>query len=526
MANETQMPTLLQKTIDKTFSASSDQLLKLVKSPFLRNTIIREAERFMKRSLKKSLADPNTFPGIAEDRTAMSLGIIGSMERALQPGRLSDSYLDGVLHLLVKTLFIDRGDMNQRKRFEAEFGQPSPSFILVSPTKACNLHCIGCYADSDQRNLKLEWDIVDRLVDDAKTLWGDRFIVISGGEPFAYKSNGKTIVDLFEEQKDCFFMVYTNSTLITEEISKRLSRAGNVLLCISVEGWKKRTDERRGEGVFDKILQAMELLKNDGVPFGISLTATRYNAEEILSDEFIDYFIDKGALFAWLFQYMPIGRAFTLDLMVTPEQRVWMWKRSWEIVHEYKFFLADFWNHGTTVDGCLSAGGHGNGGYFHIDWNGAVSPCVFVPYSPVNIKDIYANGGNLNDVWKHPFFQSIRDWQCDYKNKNRNGLTPCPNRDHHDELEVLLRKYEPEPTDANAAETLTDPEYTQGLVAYNRKLEALTKNIWETHYLHRKTKTTELFSPLPEIPLPKVEEEIKEKKEEVSFISAEELPTE
>jgi len=197
MANETQMPTLLQKTIDKTFSASSDQLLKLVKSPFLRNTIIREAERFMKRSLKKTLADPNTFPGIAEDRTAMSLGIIGSMERALQPGRLSDSYLDGVLHLLVKTLFIDRGDMNQRKRFEAEFGQPSPSFILVSPTKACNLHCIGCYADSDQRNLKLEWDIVDRLVDDAKTLWGDRFIVISGGEPFAYKSNGKTIVDLF-----------------------------------------------------------------------------------------------------------------------------------------------------------------------------------------------------------------------------------------------------------------------------------------------------------------------------------------
>jgi len=89
-----------------------------------------------------------------------------------------------------------------------------------------------------------------------------------------------------------------------------------------------------------------------------------------------------------------------------------------------------------------------------------------------------------------------------------------------------LRKYEPEPTDANAAETLIDPEYTRGLVAYNRKLEALTKDIWENHYLHRKTKSTELFSPLPEIPLPKVEEEIKEKKEEVSFISAEELPTE
>ena len=201
------------------------------------------------------------------------------------------------------------------------------------------------------------------MIREAKELWGVRFIVISGGEPFAYRSEGKGIVDLCEKHTDCFFMTYTNSTLITERVSERLAKAGNMLLCISVEGWQERTDERRGEGVYNRILAVMDQLREDGVPFGLSLTGTRYNAEEILSDEFIDFFMEKGALFSWLFQYMPIGRAFTLDLMVTPQQRAWMWKRSWEIVREKKFFLADFWNHGTACDGCLSAGGHGNGGY-------------------------------------------------------------------------------------------------------------------------------------------------------------------
>jgi len=73
-----------------------------------------------------------------------------------------------------------------------------------------------------------------------------------------------------------------------------------MLLCISVEGWRERTDERRGKGVFDTVLATMDRLKCDGVPFGISLTGTRHNAEEILSDDFIDFFMERGALFAWL----------------------------------------------------------------------------------------------------------------------------------------------------------------------------------------------------------------------------------
>lgn len=499
MSDHRVIPRALARILFDVSTATGPQLSRIAANPVIRKTITRELEKTLLNWLKDSRANPDLLPGVEDDRIAIGLAIMGSIERALAGRHLSNATIRAILHLLVKGLLFDQGDQSAAEVFNREHGHQAPSFILLSPSKACNLHCTGCYADSTDRPSMLDWSIVDRVVTEAKALWGARFFVISGGEPFTYRSEGNDILDLIEKHSDCFFMAYTNGTLITDEISKRLADDGNMLLCISVEGWQPRTDERRGAGVFDRILTTMDRLRLDGVPFGISITGTRYNVDEILSNEFIDYFIEKGAIFAWLFQYMPIGRAFTLDLMVTPQQRAWMWRRSWEIVREKRFFLADFWNSGTACDGCLSAGGHGSGGYFYIDWNGAVSPCVFMPYSPVNIKDIYSRGGSLNDMWDEPFFHAVRKWQSDYKNAHRNGLAPCPNRDHHEELEELLRQYEPEPTDENARMTLIDPEYTRGLVAYSHAFEALTGPIWQKHYVEGVDGKGDQIAPLPPV---------------------------
>ncbi|HQE92708.1 MAG TPA: radical SAM protein [Anaerolineae bacterium] len=475
---------------EKAINIAADVLVshgpKLAQNETLRRHIVNRIEKHMLTNLEHTRSDPNYLPGIADDRTAMSLAIVGTIERALVENHLSEAALRAAIQILVKTLFLRQGNREQMIHlFKEQYGIGAPSFLVISPGKACNLHCTGCYADSDDKARNLAWSTVDRIITEAKTLWGARFFVISGGEPFAYRSEGKSIVDIIERHADCMFLMYTNGTLITPEISQRLARTGNLLPAISVEGWKERTDARRGEGIFDQVVNTMHLLRHDGIPFGISLTGTRYNAEEILSDEFIDFFQQQGALFAWLFQYMPIGRSFTLDLMPTPQQRLWMWRRSWEIIRTRRMFIADFWNHGTACDGCLSAGGHGNGGYFYIDWNGAISPCVFLPYSPLNINTAYAQGKTLNDVWADPFFHSLRQWQFNYKNKNGNGLMPCPNRDHHADLQRLIMEHEPDPIDVNAAAALADPEYAQGLAQYDAEYEALTHNIWETHYVHR-----------------------------------------
>jgi len=468
----------------------------------IRQAIVHRVESAMLDGLKHARATSQYPPGVDDDRTLMGLALLHTAERVLTDHPVSPAARRCLFKITIQKLLIEQGDRAAVARFNAQYGVNPPGLLLISPGKACNLRCTGCYADAGPTAEKLDWAVFDRLVTEAKTLWGARFFAISGGEPLAYRSEGKGVLDMAEKHPDCFFLMYTNGTLIDDKLAARLARLGNLTPAISLEGWRERTDARRGPGVFGQVLVAMDDLRAAGVLFGVSLTPTRDNAEEILSDEFVDFcFEQQGALYGFMFQYMPIGRSFTLDLMPTPRQRAWMWRRSWQVVRERRFFLADFWNSGTACDGCLSAGGHGSGGYLYVDWNGAVSPCVFVPYSPTNIKDVYARGGTLNDAWDEPFFRALRQWQLDYKLQKRNGLAPCPNRDHHDELEQLLRQYEPEPTDENAAETLTDPDYTRRLVAYNREFEAITGDIWQTHYVHRVTAPDDgTIAPLPDLP--------------------------
>ncbi len=449
----------------------------------LRRLAVSRVEAWL-RSNPAQISDGRLLPpGTVDDRVAMSLAVVSTIERALTECNLASSALHGLIQVLLQSVLLERGDHTAVNRFHAQYGTNPPGFLLISPTKTCNLRCVGCYADSGATTEKLEWEVFDRIIDEARTLWGARFIVISGGEPLAYRSGGRDLLDMAMRHPDCYFMMYTNGTLIDNALAARLARVGNLMPAISLEGWRERTDARRGPGVFDRVLAAMAALRRAGVVFGVSLTATRHNAEEILADDLISFLFEKqGALFGWIFHYMPIGRAFTLDLMPTPEQRAWMWRRSWEIVRQRRILLADFWNHGTVSDGCLSAGRYNGGGYMSIDWNGAVSPCVFLPYSPVNIKHVYEQGGTLNDIWADPFFAGIRQWQRDYAARDGNWLAPCPMRDHHAELRRLLARHEPDPTDGNARAALLDPEYARGLDRYDAAYEELSSPLWRRYH--------------------------------------------
>ena len=108
----------------------------------------------------------------------------------------------------------------------------------------------------------------------------------------------------------------------------------------------------------------------------------------MLSDAVLETFVDGlGALYAFVFHYMPIGRA-SLERMMTAEQRMRLYERTWSLIRERHLFVVDFWNGATGSNGCLAGGRPG--GYFHVNWNGDVSPCVFFPCSPVNVRDVYA----------------------------------------------------------------------------------------------------------------------------------------
>ena len=161
-------------------------------------------------------------------------------------------------------------------------------------------------------------------------------------------------------------------------------------------------------------MNTFERLRKYGVPFGISVTATKDNWDLVTRDEFVDfYFYEQGAFYGWLFQYMPIGRLTDLNLMVPPEHRAAMWRRTWDLINRKKVFYADFWNSATASSGCISAGRPN--GYFHIIWNGDITPCVFIPYAAANIYNIYRQDGKINDVLDTPLFKKIREFQNKYE---------------------------------------------------------------------------------------------------------------
>lgn len=451
-------------------------------SPLLRRAVFSWVER-QARSSPPAARDPSL---VAADKLALKLAVVALAERALAQQRLSDAALRALLKLLVHDIFVRRGDVPAKARHQGRFGCGPPDFLVISPGKACNLRCRGCYANSGPAVEKLEWGLLERLVREAKYFWGARFFVISGGEPFAYRDGGRGVVELAEAHPDCFFILYTNGTLVDDALARRLGRLGNLSPGLSIEGLRERTDARRGPGVFDKVLAAAARLRREGVLFGVSLTATRENADEVLSDDVVELFFDRlGASYAWVFHYMPIGRAFTLELMPTPEQRLRLRERLWELIRRRRLFLADFWNSATATNGCVAAGRPG--GYFHVDWNGNMSPCVFVPYSPVNVRELFACGGTIEDAWAAPFFAALRDWQRRYGYREAgepyagsgNWLRPCPIRDHHGRLLTMLREHQPRPNDQDARAARDDPAYHEGLERYGRELARLADPLWE-----------------------------------------------
>jgi MoaA/NifB/PqqE/SkfB family radical SAM enzyme len=468
----------------------------LTRVGFVRRAVARALENLVRENSRKVAGIGKKLPRVQEDRMEMVVTILRTIEKALAEKRLSQTAVRRLLKNLVHgSIMKEEGQKAIRDRFRAQNNVSPPEILLISPTKACNLRCKGCYADSTGTQEHLSWPVLDRLVSDARSLWGSRFIVFSGGEPLVYRDQGQGVLDLAEKYPSTYFMMYTNATLIDDEIARRIGRLGNVMPAISIEGLKEKTDTRRGAGIFDKVVAAMERLRREKVFYGVSITATRENAEEILSDEVIDFYFSRmGALFAWVFHYMPIGRAITLDLIPSPEQRVWLWKRSQELFKDRRLFIADFWNGGAAAQGCIAAGRPG--GYMAVCWNGDAVPCVFMPYSPINVNKAFAEGKNLVDVWSHPFFAHLRRWQYDYgytkdfeaSREIKNWMMPCPIRDHYKEFHPWVEKFGLKPLDENADEAVHDPEYLRRMAEYNQAVADLMDPIWNEYYKDRNYK--------------------------------------
>jgi MoaA/NifB/PqqE/SkfB family radical SAM enzyme len=296
-----------------------------------------------------------------------------------------------------------------------------PRVLLIDPTSACNLHCKGCWASDYSKGDHLTYDELDDILSQAEKL-GIMDCLMTGGEPLLRKDD---IIKLCIKHNKMTFGAFTNATLIDESFADEMARLGNLNVFISIEGTKEETDERRGEGVYDKSIAAMDILKSKGIGFAFSACYHSRNYKTVASTEFLDLMRAKGAWFGWLFHYIPVGSDADLSLVCTVEQRAYVQEKIMHYCSINDYVIIDFWNNGHLAFGCLAAGN----GFVHINARGDVEPCAFCHYADSNIHDV-----SLLDALRSPFFTAFRKAQP----FSKNPLRSCPLIDVPEAIEKVV----------------------------------------------------------------------------------------
>lgn len=301
-----------------------------------------------------------------------------------------------------------------------------PWVVLMDPTSACNLKCKGCWAAEYGHKSSLTLDEMRKIIKESKAL-GTHFFMYTGGEPLIRKND---LITLAKENQDCIFLAFTNSTLIDDAFCESLVECGNFALALSIEGSEETNDDRRGDGIYQKTVNAMKMLKKHGCLFGTSVCYTRKNCEAVTSDEFYDKMIDLGAKYMWYFHYMPVGNDADTDLLLTPEQREHVYRSIREKRNSKTgkpIFTVDFQNDAEFVGGCIAGGRN----YFHVNSDGYAEPCVFIHYSNTNLKE-----KSVLEALNSPLFKEYYHGQP----FNDNMLCPCPMLENPQALRKMVKR--------------------------------------------------------------------------------------
>lgn len=291
----------------------------------------------------------------------------------------------------------------QKRKEAEERGEHIPAFLIAGITTSCNLHCKGCYAranhscadENPHKNALLTAEEWNRVFGEAEEL-GIAFILLAGGEPFMRPE----VLSAAGDHPGILFPVFTNGTLFTEKNTALLEKYPNLQPILSIEGDRRRTDERRGSGVYDRLTDTMALLKKKAVPFGCSVTVQRNNFSEVLSDSFVQNLSQSGCGAVIYVEYVP-AEGGTEDQALNEKERLIMDGDLATFREKFpEMIFLSFPGDEEAMGGCLASGR----GFFHINAFGAAEPCPFSPFSDCSLKD-----HSLKEALNSPLFIKLRN---------------------------------------------------------------------------------------------------------------------
>ncbi len=301
---------------------------------------------------------------------------------------------------MMKFALASRAASKKRRKAE-DAGEHIPPFLIASITSRCNLHCAGCYsrcnhATTDSEPVKqLSGEEWAKIFDEADNL-GVSFILLAGGEPMLRHD----VIEEASKRPGILFPIFTNGTFMSEKYYELFDRCRNLVPIMSIEGDREQTDNRRGEGVYDKLIAGMDEFKKRGLIFGASVTVTTRNIKEVTSEEFLSELSDRGCKAVIYVEFVPVTED-SAELAPGDEEREYMSEKMSQIREEHQeMVFISFPGDEKSSGGCVAAGR----GFFHINSHGGAEPCPFSPYSDINVRDT-----SLKEALNSRLFRKLRD---------------------------------------------------------------------------------------------------------------------
>lgn len=266
-------------------------------------------------------------------------------------------------------------ELHKRRR---KRGENFPPFLFISVISSCQLRCQGCWVDVAAPSQKMSLAELNRIINDAKA-HGNAYFGILGGEPLMHPQ----LLDLFAAHPDCYFQLFTNGQLITDEVAARLARLGNVTPLISIEGSEIVSDERRGRGqVLSKTLAGLEACRRQGLLIGVATSVCQTNIE-LVSEAWLHRLIAMGVHYVWFHTYRVVGPKPNAELALRPEQVLAVRRFIVQMRSRLPIAIVDaYWDdRGEAL--CPMATGVSH----HIGPGGHIEPCPVIQFATETIRD-------------------------------------------------------------------------------------------------------------------------------------------
>ncbi|NJO91360.1 MAG: radical SAM protein [Chloroflexia bacterium] len=195
-------------------------------------------------------------------------------------------------------------------------GELFPAFLMISVTNQCNLKCQGCWVSIDNNSRGMSPETLNNIIESSKKK-GSCFFGILGGEPIMYPH----LIEVLEKHPDCYFQLFTNGTLLTDEVARKLRKLGNVSPLISIEGLEDVSDVRRGANrVYDRSMNGINACTQNKLLTGVATSVCKSNFQDLVSEEFVNKCIKKGVHYLWYYIYRPVGSNPCDELALSEEE--------------------------------------------------------------------------------------------------------------------------------------------------------------------------------------------------------------